>query len=329
MTVQGGETAAFIPVKWSATEPALDPSSPAWLSVAPVTVPVYPQIGVPPASAPTGVSAVKLRAQYSAKTIALHLEWPDDKPAKEGGVGRFADAAAVQWPRRYGAGELLPYVGMGHAGAPVALWFWRADGTVQTLAAEGFGTLTIQPPEGLEARGEWKDGIWRVVFARALAATGEHSLSLAPTQLGMLPLSVAVWNGEATERDGLKRLSSWQLLRFENGRDDAKYAKQLGGAVAGGDAGRGKRLMSEKGCAACHAFPDNPGQPRIGPDLTYAGGIHDAAYLLESLVEPSRVVVPGKGYSAEQAGKRASIMPPFAGTEAERRDIVSYLRSLK
>jgi mono/diheme cytochrome c family protein len=223
----------------------------------------------------------------------------------------------------------LPYVGMGHAGAPVALWFWRADGVVETLAAEGLGTITAQTPEGLQARGEWKDGIWRVVFARTLGAASEHTVSLAPSQLGLVPASFAVWNGEAAERNGQKRLSAWQALRFEKGQDDAKYAKQLGDIAVAGDAERGKHLMNDKGCAACHAFPGNPAQPRIGPDLAHAGGIHNTAYLLESLIEPSRIVVPGKGYFAEQSGRKVSLMPPFAGTETERRDIVSYLRSLR
>ncbi len=87
--------------------------------------------------------------------------------------------------------------------------------------------------------------------------------------------------------------------------------------------------MSEKGCAACHRFPGNPSQPHIGPDLSYAGGIHSGRYLLESLVEPSRVVVPGKGYFMEQDGKRVSLMPPFAGTETERNDILAFLMSLR
>jgi len=40
-------------------------------------------------------------------------------------------------------------------------------------------------------------------------------------------------------------------------------------------------------------------------------------------------VVPGKGYSMEQGGKKVSLMPPFAGTEAERDDILTYLMNLR
>ena len=334
------DAASFIPVKWSATEPAPDPLSPVWLKLAPATVAVYPQVSVPPAVPPTGAATVKVRAQYSARTVALHLEWTDDKPARERGVGAFADGAAVQWPVRYGPGAALPYIGMGHAGAPVALWLWRADGSAETLAAAGFGTLSAQAPEGMKARGVWKDEKWYVVFTRTLAAVGlpaapgaaqagEHRFSATPAKLGLVPVAFATWNGESAERNGLKRLSSWQVLRFEKGKIDAMYAGQLGEVAVAGNAANGKRLMSDKGCAGCHSFPGNPAQPRIGPDLTYAGGIHSGAYLRESLAEPSKIVVPGKGYFMEQGGKKVSLMPPLAASEEELRDIVAFLQMLR
>ena len=327
--VQAADAVSSIPVKWSTAEPALDPASPNWLRHPATTVSVYPQVGVPPVATQAGAATVKVRAQYGARTVALHLEWTDDKPAQDRGVGRFADGAAVQWPMRYGSGTALPYIGMGHGGTPVALWFWRGDGSVETLAAEGFGTLSAQAPDGVKAKGVWKDGTWRVVFVRAHSVPGEHRASIAPAKLGLVPVAFAIWSGDAAERNGLKRLSAWQVLRFEKGKVDAAYEKQLGELAVSGDAGRGKRLMSEKGCAACHSFPANAAQPRIGPDLTYAGGIHSASYLHESLLEPSRVVVPGKGYFMEQDGKRTSLMPPFTGTETERNDILVYLMSLR
>lgn len=329
VAVHAVDSASSIPIKWSATEPALDPLHATWLRQTPATIAVYPQVSVPLAAAPVGATTIKVRAQYSAKTVALHLEWNDDKPVRERGVGTFADSAAVQWPVRYGPGVALPYIGMGHGGAPVALWFWRGDGSVETLAAAGFGTLTAQVPDGVKARGIWKDGKWHVVFTRPLAAAGEQRVTLAPAKLGLVPVAFATWNGEAAERNGLKRLSAWQVLRFEKGKSDAAYAKQLGEVAVAGDAERGKRLMSEKGCVACHSFPGNPAQPRIGPDLSYAGGIHSGAYLLESLTQPSNVIVPGKGYFVAQDGKKVSLMPPLAASDEELRDVVAFLKTLR
>ncbi len=306
----------------------LDPDDASWQTAPATTVRVYPQntIRLPGEIAEAGT--VTVRALYSAEELALRLEWSDASVEKTRGVGTFADAAAVQWPVQYGPGVRLPYVGMGNPGEPVTLWLWRADGTAETLAAEGFGTLTAQASDGIQAKGAWKEGRWRVVFRRKLAAGGEYCVRVDSAKQGLVPVALAFWNGAQAERNGAKRLSAWQALRFEKGAADEQYARQLTTPLAG-DAATGRRLMMEKGCAACHAFPGNPAQPVLGPNLSYAGGIHRADYLLESIAEPSKVVVPGKGYSMVQDGKRASLMPPFQGTEQERRDIAAFLQALR
>ncbi len=313
--------AAEIPVRRVDGEPAPDPHSSAWLGQAAVDVPLYPQASVPPATKSSGKGQVKVRAQRGATMLALHLEWTDRKPASVRGVGEFADAAAVQWPQQPNAA--LPYIGMGHRGAPVTLWFWRAEGTAELLAAEGFGTLTAQPAGGVLAGGAWKNGVWRVVLSRAVEASPET-----------MPVAFAVWNGEGDERDGLKRLSAWQTLRFDGaaekvGTTETRAGTSLRSTATAGNAARGKRLMQAKGCAACHNYPGNPAKPAIGPDLSFAGGLHGADYLAESMREPAKIVVPGKGYFTEQDGRRVSIMPPFEGSEAERDDILAYLLSLR
>ncbi len=325
--------ASVIVARWSNAEPPLDPASPVWLKHTPVPVVLYPQVSVPLsaplAAAAEGTATLNVRALYDAKTLALHLEWTAPKPAKNRGIGEFPDVAAVQWPVQYGPGMRLPYIGMGDPEQPVVLWFWRADGTVETLAAEGFGTLTAQTPDGVQAKGAWKDGQWRVVFKRRLAITGEYCAHFDPAKQGLTPVALATWNGEAQERNGRKRLSAWHALRFEKGRADDAYVRRLAGSPVQGDPENGRRLMTEKGCAGCHAFPGNPAQPSIGPALTYAGGIHSTDYLLESLSDPSRVIVPGKKFALVQDGKRLSLMPPFAGTDAERRDVVTFLKTLR
>jgi DMSO reductase family type II enzyme heme b subunit len=306
----------------------LDPDDALWQTAPATTLRVYPQNTVRLPDKITESATVTVRALYGAEELGLHLEWSDASMENARGVGKFADAAAVQWPTQFGPGTRLPYIGMGNPGEPVALWLWRADGTAETLAAEGFGTLTAQTTDGMQAQGAWKDGRWRVAFRRGLAAGGEYCVRVDSAKQGLVPVALAVWNGATSQRDGAKRLSAWQILRFEKGAADARYAGQLAASIKG-DPATGKRLMMEKGCAACHAYPGNPAQPVIGPDLSYAGGIHRAGYLLESIAEPSRVVVPGKGYSMTQDGKKVSLMPPFQGTEQERHDIAVFLQTLR
>lgn len=320
---------SFISAKQRSAEPPLDPLDAAWEKLAPVPVALYPQASVAPASEGGGVLNAYVRALYSGKTLALHIEWSDAKPAATRAIGEFADGIALQWPLRHGPGVSLPYVGMGHAGAPVALWLWRADDSAETLAAEGFGTLTAQSPDGVKARGKWRDGKWRVVFTRSLAPpAGAQRVRFDPAKQGIVPVAIALWNGEAQERDGKKHLSAWQALRFEKAAANEVYAKQFADVVRG-DVEKGKRLMTEKGCAGCHAFPGNAARPAVGPDLTYAGGMHHAGYLLESIAKPSRIIVPGKGYSMVQDGKQVSLMPAFPGTEQERRDLAAFLQTLR
>jgi DMSO reductase family type II enzyme heme b subunit len=321
---------SFISAKYHAGEPPLDPFDLAWSRVVPVVVSVYPQVSVAPRIEPTGAATVNVRAIYGSKMLGLHLEWPNPKPAQNRAIGAFADAAAIQWPVQYGPGKMQPYVGMGHAGAPVAFWFWRADDTVETLAAGGFGTLTVQPNDGVRAKGIWKDGVWHVVFVRSLGVPhGDYRVRFDPVRQGLVPFALAVWSGGAEERSGLKRLSAWHVLRFEKTKSSPSYVRELVDPLLGGNAVNGKRLMVKQGCAACHAFPGNSERPSVGPDLTYAGGIHSKQYLLQSLREPSRVLVPGKLHTTVEDGKRVSVMPPFAGSEEELRDIVAYLKTLR
>lgn len=314
--------------KQVSTQLPLDPDDALWQTAPATTVRVYPQITIRVPGETAEAGTVTARALYSAQELALLLEWSDASVENARGVGKFADAAAVQWPVQYGPGVRLPYIGMGNPGAPVALWFWLADGAAETLGAEGFGTLTAQVSDGMQAKGAWKDGRWRVVFRRSLAAGGEYCVRVDSAKQGLVPVAVAVWNGAQAERNGAKRLSAWEVLRFEKGAADEQYARQLLSSTAG-DSAAGKRLMMEKGCAGCHAYPGNPAQPTLGPSLANAGGIHSTDYLLESLSDPSRVIVPGKKFSFVQDGKRLSMMPPFAGTDAERRDVVMFLKTLR
>jgi hypothetical protein len=56
----------------------------------------------------------------------------------------------------------------------------------------------------------------------------------------------------------------------------------------GRDLARGKRLFTEAGCAQCHRVGVEGGL--VGPDLTAVGSRFDARALLESVIEPSKVV---------------------------------------
>ncbi|MBI4216992.1 MAG: cytochrome c [Chloroflexi bacterium] len=100
-------------------------------------------------------------------------------------------------------------------------------------------------------------------------------------------------------------------------------------AATSGDAARGKALYTAKGCNACHGA-NGEGAPGIGPKLVGIYGKPEAmtegsavtvddAYITESIKVPTAKVV--KGFNP--------IMPVIALTDAEIKDLVAFVASLK
>lgn len=317
-----------------AEAPPLDPGDDGWDQARPQELTLYPQRSVPAplAEADLGKQSaprkVRVRALHNGEMLALRLSWADPKRNEDRGIGRHADAVAIQWVAGGSDRKRLPYVGMGEPGDPVALWLWRGGDTGQALAAEGFGSLTRQDGDGLKARGEWREGTWHVVLKGPLAAEGEHRLNAGPER-GLIPLAVATWRGEQGQRDGRKHLSGWRTLRLEGRPVDSERAERLAREPGAGDPETGKRLMQTKGCNGCHRHPGNADGPTTGPGLFHAGGIHSADYLRRSIARPSAQVVPDEDYYRLQDGQRVSLMPGQDLSETEVRDLMAYLRSLR
>ena len=117
---------------------------------------------------------------------------------------------------------------------------------------------------------------------------------------------------------------------------DALHA--AGGVPAGwrftlppGDPAAGRQVYVDFKCYACHQikgeqFPLRPGEAAVaGPDLTGMARHHPTEYLVESLVNPSAVLIDGAGYVG---GDGRSIMPATpAMTLAQLIDLVAYLKS--
>ena len=142
-------------------------------------------------------------------------------------------------------------------------------------------------------------------------------------------------------------------------------------ALAGGNAERGKSVFMNHAaaqCIRCHKVADGKGSD-VGPNLKKIGKDKDVAYLLESLVDPQKVVTKGYGNISltlkdgssvagqfrkeekghvvlrDPEGKESKIpiekiqekspvvstMPPmgFILNKGELRDVVAYLKSLK
>lgn len=345
-----------------------DPAAPLWEGIPARTFAAVPQralrlhdaaANAALAAPGAGPRAVAVRAAFDGKELALALEWADateDRAAPDSTDG-FGDAAALELPLRFGAGQRLPYVGMGDDDHPVALLLARAAAagatSVREAVAAGFGSVTRADLGGVRARlvHDRARGAWRAVLVRPLAAGG---LDL---RAGLVPFALAVWDGARHERGGNKALTGWKLLRLPRWPADAAYASELAAARRPGERGdvaRGKALV-EGVCAACHAVgARRSAPPGVAPDLTDIGAIATPAYLRESITAPSAVIVPtpnpwqhqarakgadGAGafpaderftwWRRDAEGKKVSRMPAFAGLpEPDLEAIVSYLRTL-
>jgi hypothetical protein len=85
------------------------------------------------------------------------------------------------------------------------------NSAVEDLKAEGFGTLRARPrrDQAVSATGGYDTGAYRVVFRRALAGRDD---GVTLKRGASTPVSFAVWNGSAGDRDGKKSVTIWQEL---------------------------------------------------------------------------------------------------------------------
>lgn len=91
------------------------------------------------------------------------------------------------------------------------------------------------------------------------------------------------------------------------------------------DAARGRQLVVDKGCAACHVFPDVP-WPRggLGPSLEnfarqglIAGRLPNQPGVLMQFIRDAPALVPG------------TAMPAITLSDQDARDVTAYLLQLK
>lgn len=322
----------------------LNPQEPSWSSAQAVSVPLVKQSFV----APQGGGAVKelrVKSLYTSKEIFFRLEWEDKtKSSISAPSGEFSDGCALEFPFDNSRNE-LPSPFMGSKGRPVNIWYWRAlaqepartakvysdfyrqdaiensipfdERRVQSLAAEGLGSLTSQSAQDLEGSGVWKEGKWSVVIKRNLNSDSgpvfkEHSI---------VPVAFAVWDGENQERDGAKSLSFWHFLLI----GDAKISS-LADPIE-----RGKRVFARYGCETCHG---SGGRGGIKNRNAQGGEVPSLNNLAEGFTEAEvkKVIREGRSSVAEDvSGPSPNLhMNNWAVVidEKELDDLVKFLFSL-
>lgn len=158
-----------------------------------------------------------LQAAHNGQELAFRLEWVCEQRADGGKDNdQFADAAALLFPLT----EASPLM-MGAEGAPVNIWYWRADRSqaAHNNVAEGIGTSRLTSSPLIATQAAHGQGRWALVFRRALAVPAAAPASASVVGFspgGSCRAAVAVWSGAGAERAGLKAFSpEWVELELE------------------------------------------------------------------------------------------------------------------
>ena len=183
-----------------------------WLMPAPIW---HPSVGLRQEAGGKGMP-LYFSAASDGTRLYVKLRWVDSTADRVTSLDRFRDGAAVQFALK--AADVTPYL-MGVAGAPVNIWYWKADDdSAENLAAGGPGSTTRlddQPLGAASAHGKAAfapENQWVVVMSRALGSGGMHMADLDPSG-DPQPVAFAVWQGAGGERDGHKNASTgWIFL---------------------------------------------------------------------------------------------------------------------
>ncbi len=169
------------------------------------------------------MKSVKVRGLHDGHQLAVLLEYedptedPDDAAALEFMVG---DKKA-----HFAHGQPMLQV----EGGPVNIWYWKnKDGKAVDMTAQGFGTLKAQETQDVKAKGVYQNGVWKVVFSRALSTTDTaHDAQIRPGDF--INIAFAIWDGKKLESGDLKEkgsqkaVSSWWYFRAEPPPDYSSY----------------------------------------------------------------------------------------------------------
>lgn len=234
----------------------LKPTDAGWDKVSALKVTLQSQAIVPPKGGGK-VQALEVQAIHNDKQIAFRVSWDDDSESIENGVDTFKDAMALQFPTKISDTPPSPFMGNEGSPVNIWQWRadWQADldgrnpldrrqpkvdgyeishadkeilkkmfpkkhakdATMVEFIAEGWGTLTRQKKQDVNATGVYSvdQKRWSVVFYRDIERT-EEADAIFPIDKEN-KINFAVWDGGSEEVNGKKSLSMmWIPYSFKS-----------------------------------------------------------------------------------------------------------------
>ena len=203
--------------------PADDPASAVWKNAPAAEFPLSPQVHWPDRILEVTAKSVKVRGLHDGQQVAILLEYQDPTQDPD-------DAAAVEFmvgdqKAHFAHGQPMLQV----EGGSVNIWYWKnKNGKALDMNAKGFRTLKVQDQQDVKGKGVYENGVWKVVFSRALSTgDAEHDTQFKPGEF--INIAFAVWDGKRLESGDLKEkgsqkaVSSWWYFRAEPQPDYSGY----------------------------------------------------------------------------------------------------------
>ncbi len=202
------------------------PDDPAWQQSEPTTFFLVPQIIAKERFFTPSNDSITVRALYNEKEIVLLLEWDDrtrsipgdEEAAQVSDPEMFEDGVSVQLPVAIPEGVTKPYFGMGDANNPVNLWHWKSGTkdqpeSLRLLNSMGFEQIEERDNKGVgvEAKGIYDNGTWRVVMKRPLS-TQDAEKDIQFTEGKFIPVAFAAWDGSNSEKGSKHTMTTWYWL---------------------------------------------------------------------------------------------------------------------
>ena len=349
----------------------LSPISKAWLSSSYVNIILYPQVTIN-TNEENRAKKVRVKAIYDGKNISFLVKWKENIQDVYSSA-LYGSGFAIQFPVNYSDVDKLPYIWMGSKGRAVVMQLEKSTGDIyepnddvnnqinesnqsifkeelenntseieskknvdyqKNFISEGFYVVSKIKDSSAVGKMQmvYKNGYWRVTLSRPLKSTYLNLDS------GAFPISFAILDGDMENRAKLKQLSAWTIVKLVGKSGGEKIVDALSDEVKG-DIVNGEKIVLEN-CAVCHRYTDvNTAPEFMAPNLSTIGGYSTKEYLMESMVNPSAVIVPDYGKNTnkdfswtnvDSNGNLVSTMPSYDWLDKKSRDdVVAYLKSLK